>query len=79
MENITLGEISLSLAFIVGVWKGCDYLIEKLKAPREAQQKQIDFIFKFTFALLEHEITGDHVNDMQQLYKEAKDFLLTQK
>lgn len=79
MENITLGEISIAIAFVVAMWRGFDYLIEKVKAPQKEQQKQIDFIFKFTFALLEHEITGDHVNDMEELYKEAKEFLITNK
>lgn len=76
MENLTLNEISLAVAFIVALWKGLDFIIAKAKQPINNQQEQLDIIMKMTFALLEHQVTGDHINDMEKLYNETKDYLL---
>lgn len=78
MEQITLGQIGVALAFIVALWSGYDFISKKVNAPIVDLQKQIDRIQKQTDLSLQvlqkmmlHELTGNHVVDMQALYDEV--------
>lgn len=78
MEQITLGQIGVALAFIVALWSGYDFISKKVNAPIIDLQKQIDRIQKQTDLSLQmlqkmmlHELTGNHVVDMQALYDEV--------
>lgn len=78
MEQITLGQVGVALAFIVALWSGYDFISKKVNAPIIDLQKQIDRIQKQTDLSLQmlqkmmlHELTGNHVVDMQALYDEV--------
>ena len=78
MEQITLGQIGVAIAFIVALWSGYDFISKKINAPIVDRQKQIDRIQKQTDLSLQmlqkmmlHELTGNHVGDMQALYDEV--------
>lgn len=78
MEQITLGQVGVALAFIVALWSGYDFISKKVNAPIVDLQKQIDRIQKQTDLSLQmlqkmmlHELTGNHVVDMQALYDEV--------
>lgn len=79
MDNITIGQLSIAVAFIVALWKGLDFLIEKITKPMKYMQKQMDFNFKITYSLLQHEVTGNHITDMEKLLSEATDFMIKEK
>lgn len=40
MENITLGQIALAVAFIVGLWTGIDTLVKKINSATEKALKE---------------------------------------
>lgn len=78
MEQITLGQIGVAIAFIVALWSGYDFISKKVNSPIVDLQKQIDRIQKQTDLSLQmlqkmmlHELTGNHVVDMQALYDEV--------
>lgn len=78
MEQITLGQVGVALAFIVALWSGYDFISKKVNAPIVDLHKQIDRIQKQTDLSLQmlqkmmlHELTGNHVVDMQALYDEV--------
>lgn len=78
MEQITLGQVGVAIAFIVALWSGYDFISKKVNAPIVGLQKQIDRIQKQTDLSLQmlqkmmlHELTGNHVVDMQALYDEV--------
>lgn len=78
MEQITLGQIGVAIAFIVALWSGYDFISKKVNAPIVDLQKQIDRIQKQTDLSLQmlqkmmlHDLTGNHVVDMQALYDEV--------
>lgn len=78
MEQITLGQIGVAIAFIVALWSGYDFISKKVNAPIVDLHKQIDRIQKQTDLSLQmlqkmmlHELTGNHVVDMQALYDEV--------
>lgn len=78
MEQITLGQIGVAIAFVVALWSGYDFISKKVNAPIVDLQKQIDRIQKQTDLSLQmlqkmmlHELTGNHVVDMQALYDEV--------
>ena len=78
MEQITLGQIGVALAFIVALWSGYDFISKKVNAPIVDLHKQIDRLQKQTDLSLQmlqkmmlHELTGNHVVDMQALYDEV--------
>lgn len=81
MEQITLGQVGVALAFIVALWSGYDFISKKVNAPIVDLQKQIDRIQKQTDLSLQmlqkmmlHELTGNHVVDMQALYDEVDQY-----
>lgn len=81
MEQITLGQIGVAIAFIVALWSGYDFISKKVNAPIVDLQKQIDRIQKQTDLSLQmlqkmmlHELTGNHVVDMQALYDEVDQY-----
>lgn len=78
MEQITLGQVGVAIAFIVALWSGYDFISKKVNAPIVDLQKQIDRIQKQTDLSLQmlqkmmlHDLTGNHVVDMQALYDEV--------
>lgn len=87
IENVTLGQIALIVAFVVALGKGWDYLIAKYKKPTDDLESKISarldrieadnkMSLKVLVSLLQHEITGDHVNDMTKLYEELQQFII---
>lgn len=81
MENITLGQIGIAIAFIVALWSGYDFISKKVNAPLVRLQEQIsdiqeqsDLTLQMCQKLILHDLTGDHVVDMQQLYDEVDDY-----
>ena len=46
MENITIGQIALGLAFIVGLWKSVEFIGEKVSQPFKAMDKKMDTIIE---------------------------------
>ena len=78
MEQITLGQVAVTIGFIVALWSGYDFISKKVNGPIVDLQKQIDRIQKQTDLSLQmlqkmmlHELTGNHVVDMQALYDEV--------
>ena len=87
IETITLGEVAVFVAFIVALMKGADYLIDTYKKPTNdldaKLSKRLDKIeadnkmmLKVLYSLLQHEVTGDHANDMESLYKEISNYII---
>ena len=81
MEHITLGQIGVALAFIVALWSGYDFISKKVNAPLVELQKQIDVIqtqsdmtMQMIQKLILHELTGNHVVDMQSLYDKVDEY-----
>lgn len=81
MEQITLGQIGVALAFIVALWSGYDFISKKVNAPLVELQKQIDVIqtqsdmtMQMIQKLILHELTGNHVVDMQSLYDKVDEY-----
>lgn len=42
----------------------------------EAIEKQLNLTLKIQLGLLEHAITGNHINNLEELKKEAQEFLI---
>lgn len=81
MENITIGEFAIGVAFIVTLWKGFDFITEKVNKPLVALQEQItdlheqsDMTLQMCQKMILHELTGNHVVDMQALYDKVDDY-----
>lgn len=81
MENITIGQFAVGIAFIVTLWKGFDFLTEKVNKPLITLQEQIadlheqsDMTLQMCQKMILHELTGDHVVDMQALYDKVDDY-----
>lgn len=75
MDNITLGQAAATIAFIVAIWSGYDFIKKKVNAPLVELQGQIktiqqqsDLTMEMCQKLILHELTGNHVVDMQSLY-----------
>ena len=87
IENITIGQIGAIVAFVWALGKGLDYLFGLLKKPAEDVEdkigKRLDKIeadnkmtLKVVYSLLQHEVTGDHANDMDKLYTEVSNYII---
>lgn len=81
MENLTIGQIAIWIAFIVALWKGYDFLSDKVNKPLVALQEQItdlqeqsSMTLQMCQKLILHELTGNHVVDMQSLYDAVDDY-----
>lgn len=81
MEQITLGQVGVALAFIVALWSGYDFISKKVNAPLVELQKHIDVIqtqsdmtMQMLQKLILHELTGNHVVDMQSLYDKVDEY-----
>lgn len=53
-----------------------DKKLDEIKAENVKMQKEINLTLKAVYQLSLHAITGDHVNDMNQLNKEIQDHLI---
>ena len=87
IESITLSEIGALVAFVWALGKGLDWIYGKLKKPAEDVEdkigKRLDKIeadnkmtLKVVYSLLQHEVTGDHTNDMEKLYGEISTYII---
>lgn len=79
IESLTLGQIALFVTFVVALVKGIDFLVEKYNKPTINLEKQINskldkmqgdinITLEAVAILIQHEITGDHANDMENLH-----------
>lgn len=87
IEGVTLEQVAMLVAFIVALAKGIDYIVAMFKKPTtdldEKIGKRLEKIeadnkmtLRVLFSLLQHDVTGDHVNDMSKLYDELQKYLL---
>lgn len=103
IENITMGQLGVGVAFIVALVKGIDYLfdlitkphnkivekhdedIKALRAEIEKKanadvikeiQKDIKIILQMELANTEHNLYGNHVEEMQNKYAQLKEHLI---
>lgn len=53
-----------------------DKKLDEIKNENAKMQKEINLTLKAVYQLSLHAITGDHVNDMNQLNKEIQDHLI---
>ena len=53
-----------------------DKKLDEIKQENAKMQKEINLTLKAVYQLSLHAITGDHVNDMNQLNKEIQDHLI---
>lgn len=87
IEGITLGQVAVIVAFVVALQKGFETIIGWFRKPAENVESKLDkrlekieddnkMTLKVLYSLLQHEVTGDHANDMDKLYKEMSNYLL---
>lgn len=87
IESITLGQVALAVAFIVALVKGIDAITAYFKKPADDVEdkitKRLDkmeadskMTLKAVYALLQHEVTGDHATDMNKLYTEISNYII---
>ena len=87
IENITVGQVAVVVAFIVALVKGIDAIMGWFKKPAEDVEdkigKRLDKIekdnkmtLKVVYSLLQHEVTGDHATDMEKLYTEVSNYII---
>jgi hypothetical protein len=87
IESITIGQVAVFVAFIVALVKGIDAIMGWFKKPAEDVEnkigKRLDKIeadnkmtLKVVYTLLQHEVTGDHANDMDNLYTEVSNYII---
>lgn len=79
MDSIPIGEISTTVLFIVALWKGLDYLRDKHNKPTKELEEKVSLelsqirednamLLEAVASLVQHQITGNHVNDMEVLH-----------
>lgn len=87
IENVTIGQVGMFVAFIVALVKGVDVIFAWFKKPADDVAdkigKRLDKIeadnkmtLKVVYSLLQHEVTGDHTNDMDKLYTEVSNYII---
>ena len=90
IEGVTLGQVGIFVAFIVGLIKGIDFILDIYRKPTdnlESQinkkldnlQEDINITLQAVGALVQHEVTGNHTNDMEVLYKKLFEHLTKRK
>ena len=88
IEAVTIGEVALLVAFVVALIKGIDFLLEKYKKPTvdleakmdaklEDMQKDVNFILKAVTQLVEHQATGNNVDEMRKLHTEMQNYIIS--
>lgn len=87
IENITLGQIAVIVAFVVALEKGIEVVIGWFKKPAENVEQKLEkrldkieqdnhMMLKVLYSLLQHEVTNNHVTDMETLYREMNDYVI---
>ena len=87
IENVTLGEIAVIVAFVVALQKGLEVVIGWFKKPADSVEKRLDkrlekiendnrMMLKVLYSLLQHDVTNDHFTDMEALYKEMNNYII---
>lgn len=87
IEGITLGEVAVIVAFVVALQKGFETILGWFKKPADNVEKELGkrldkiendnkMTLKILYQLLQHEVTGDHANDMETLYKEISNYII---
>ena len=90
IEGVTLGQIGIFVAFIVGLIKGIDFILDAYKKPTtdlEEQinkkldnlQEDINITMQAVASLVQHELTGNHTTDMEVLNKKLFEHLTKRK
>jgi len=57
------------------IFKSTTENIEEVNKKLDSMNKDIQTLKKVTYALLQHEVTGNHINDMKELFKEINEEL----
>ena len=87
IEGLTLEQIATLVAFVVALSKGIDIIIGWFKKPAKDVEKDLNkrldkiekdnrMMLKVLYSLLQHQVTDDHVTDMESLYKEVSSYIL---
>lgn len=87
MEEITIGQILGAIAILVALINGADLIKKFYTQPtrdlEEKMNKQLDelqteqrLILKAVYQLSLHQLTGNHITDMEALNKEIQDHLV---
>jgi len=86
ISNITIGELSALILGTVALLKGVEWLINPFtKRSREHEQLLKDvadikednrMIMRAVYELVQHEVTGNGVNDMKALMKDISNHLV---
>ena len=90
IENVTMGQIAVLVAFVVGLFKGVDFILEKFHKPANDLEQQINkkldnlqedinITMQAVGALIQHEMTGNHTTDMESLNKKLFEHLTKRK
>lgn len=87
MENLTVNEIVGAIAIIVALYNFYILLKKIYTQPTQELEKRIDaklselkeeqrLILKSVYQLSLHQLTGNHITDMEALNKEIQDHLV---
>lgn len=87
MENLTITEIVGAFAIIVAIYnfyilvkkvylQPTQELENKMNAKLDSLQKEQRLILKAVYQLSLHQVTGNHITDMEALNKEIQDHLV---
>lgn len=87
IENVTLGQIAVLVAFIVALEKSIEVVLSWFKKPATDVENRLDkrlekiendnrMMLKVLYSLLQHDVTNDHVTDMEALYKEMNNYII---
>lgn len=89
-DNITIGTIVGISVSVLAIERLFNLVVGWFNAPANKLKKSVDdrliqiehdnaMMLDVVFSLLEHEVTNDHITDMQELYGRVKNYLITKK
>lgn len=90
IEGVTLGQVGIFVAFIVGLIKGIDFILDIYRKPTDNLEEQINkkldnlqedigITMQAVASLVQHELTGNHTTDMEVLNKKLFEHLTKRK
>lgn len=89
-DNITIGTIVGISVSVLAIERLFNLVVGWLNTPAQKLEKTMDdrliqiehdnaMMLEVVFSLLEHEVTNDHVTDMQELYGRVKSYIINKK